>query len=60
MLNARRVGRDDLQFWIFDGFHEISDLNQVMGLAISGIIIRAQLMFSNVWLTAPDVLFDIL
>ena len=44
-------------FWIFGGFHEISDLIIVMGLTIPGIIIYTQLMFLNAWVASLEVNF---
>ena len=57
ILNAVKVGHDDTDFRIFDGFHEISDLIPVMGLAISGIIINTRLMFLNAWVIPLEVKF---
>ena len=56
-LNGGKVGRDDQDFRIFDGFHEISGLTQVIGLSIPGIIIDTQVMFSNAWVTSLEVIF---
>ena len=44
-LNGLKVGHDDPKFRIFDGFHEISILKVVLGLAISRIIINTQVMW---------------
>ena len=56
-LNEVKVGHDDLEFRIFDGFHEISDFIILMGLPIPGIIIDTQLMFLNAWVPALEVNF---
>ena len=56
-LSGTKVGHDDPNFRIFDGFQEILVLTPVMGLAISGIIINTQVMFLNAWVISLEVNF---
>ena len=54
-LGGAKAGHDDPTFRMFNGFQEISGLTQVIGPAISEIIIRTQVLFLNAWATALGV-----
>ena len=57
-LNSAKVWFHDPKFRNFDGFHEISILRSVLGLAIAGILINTQVMVLNAWVTSLDVIFS--
>ena len=55
ILNPAKVGHNDQEFLIFDGFHQISVLTPVVGLPFAGIVIDTQVMLLNAWVTSLEM-----